>query len=69
MHVHTSLEPATVRYAHHMGSTTYVPTIASAWFRGGHRVEITSEQYPGLDEAQLVEKAIAILRAQTKARR
>lgn len=66
--VRTSYEPPTSRYGSHMGTCYHYPARASAWIAGGHRVEITAEEYPNLDEGQLVEKAVAILRAQTRRR-
>jgi len=66
--IRTKLTPATSRYGAHMGTCQHFPAYAEAWQDGKTgRVEITSEQYPGLDDGQLVEKAVAMFRARCRA--
>lgn len=62
--------PATGRYGAHMGVYQEFPAEAVAIdSTTGARVEISGAQYPGLSDAQLAEKAVAILRARRKLRR
>lgn len=59
--IDTRYYPATSQYGSHMGTCHHFPAMAEARSSGGSRVEITAEQYPDLEPAQLVAKARAIL--------
>lgn len=64
----TAYEPATYRYAHHLGSGEHLPAVARAWDRKtGASVEVSGSQYPDLDQPALIEKAVAILRRRHRA--
>lgn len=67
-HIGCSSGPATYRYAHHMGGGEQLPAWAEAFDGRGNRVSVSGYEYPGLDEAALREKAIAILRSRSRVR-
>lgn len=52
---------ATSYYGSQMGTCYHSPAYAEAWSTDGRRVEVSAEQHPGLEPAQLVAKARAIL--------
>ncbi len=68
--IKTKFTERTSRYGSHMGTCHHFPDYAEAWFDGRREtgVEITSDMYPSLEPHQLAEKAVAMLRANTKRR-
>ena len=72
MKIHSKVEPATYRYTHHMGGGERIPAFATAWVindkgkRSAERV-LCGDDHPGLEDAALAAKAVAILRHQIHA--
>jgi hypothetical protein len=54
--IHSRAFPATSAYGAHMGTCLHYPAYAVAWVDGGSRIEISGDQHPGLEPAELAAK-------------
>lgn len=68
MMIRSKFSPATSRYGSHMGTCYHYPAMAEAWFEG-LRDEAVCVQELDLEPAQMIEKAVAILRRRKYFRR
>jgi hypothetical protein len=65
MHIRTAFSPATSRYIS-TGECQHLPSLAEAWI-AGRRDESVEISEPDMEPAQMIEKAVAILRRRLRA--